>query len=311
MYHPQNVYAIHFDAKIPDKAVEAAIAEIEARVPDHQLNTYIVPRQLVTYDGVSIILSTLSVMSFLLTEVKQSWDFFINLSGSDYPLVQPTVPRKLLGKARLYDPLFFSFARQDRWEAEFRARASTFHVDEALTHQTEGGELHHVKARNPIVERLNFVPSYGEAWMIVHREFCEYVTGSETARKMLLTMGNMRGGDEHFFVTLAYNEERFNKTIVRNSLRKVVWVMDGKRSGQHPFYLDEREEDGVRWKFLEKVRNCFAFHARKFRTAESEFMDVVDGLAKDEERIERVEESFERLMHGVKRGFEERDGSGA
>lgn len=300
LYHPQNIHAIHFDVKIPDEEVDAAMKQVQARVPDYKSSTYVVPRQLVTYDGVSIVLNTLSVMSYLLNEVSTSWDFFINLSGSDYPLVASSVPRKLLGKARGYSPLFFSFARRERWEAAFKARAATFHFDDALTHQNTAGELRHVKARNPLVDRLHFVPAYAEAWMIVPREFCRYVTSSDTGRKMLVTVGNMRGGDEHFFVTLAYNEVRYNASIVGNSMRKVVWEAEGKHAGQHPFYVDERRENGKGWMFLETLRRSCAFHARKFRVAESEFMDEVDGFAEDERRMVAGEKVFDQMISGLK-----------
>lgn len=300
LYHPLNVHAIHFDVKIPDERVHAAMKELRIRIPTYQSNTYVVPRQLVTYDGVSIILSTLSVMSFLLNDVSEPWDFFINLSGSDYPIVEPEVPRRLLGKARPYSPLFFSLANRTRWESAFRARAASFHIDDALTHQKTAGELRHVRARNPLIDRLHFVPAYGEAWMIVPRDFCRYVTTSDAARKMLLTVGNMRGGDEHFFVTLAYNQPTYNESIVFNSMRMVVWRFEGKHAGQHPFYLDETDEDGKGFRFLDLLRGSIAFHARKFRVPDSELMDKIDIFAHDKSRVEATEKAFDGMIARLK-----------
>lgn len=309
LYHPLNIHAIHFDVKIPDEKVEAAMKEVRDRVPGYQSNTHVVPRQLVTYNGVSIILSTLSVMSFLLNEVSEPWDFFINLSGSDYPLVTPEVPRRLLGTARPYNALFFSLANRTRWEPEFRARAASFHIDDALTHQKTAGELRHVRARNPLIERLHFIPAYAEAWMIVPREFCRYVTTSDAARKMLLTVGNMRGGDEHFFVTLAYNDVTYNASIVSNSMRRVVWKFEGKEAGQHPFYLDESGDDGKGFRFLELLRSSIAFHARKFRVPDSEFMDEIDAIALDKSGIEATEKAFHGMIAGLKWRLAMRDRS--
>ena len=51
----------------------------------------------ITYGGVTIVLNTISSMSFLL-RLGRRWDYWINLSGNDYPLVAPTALRRILGR---------------------------------------------------------------------------------------------------------------------------------------------------------------------------------------------------------------------
>lgn len=87
LYHPGNYYLIHMDHGAPE-AEKREIAEFVAR--DHVFgevsNVWLVGKSnLVTYRGPTMLSTTLHAMAILLRTCK--WDWFINLSASDYPLV--------------------------------------------------------------------------------------------------------------------------------------------------------------------------------------------------------------------------------
>lgn len=103
LYHPGNYYLIHVDADAPEKE-HREIAEFVSSDPVFGLvgNVWIVGKpNLVTYRGPTMLATTLHAMAILLRTCK--WDWFINLSASDYPLVTQddlidafsTLPRNL------------------------------------------------------------------------------------------------------------------------------------------------------------------------------------------------------------------------
>ncbi|KAJ4851423.1 hypothetical protein Tsubulata_029275 [Turnera subulata] len=87
LYHPGNYYLIHVDYDAPEKE-HAQIAEFVSSDPVFSQvgNVWIVGKpNLVTYRGPTMLATTLHAMAILLRTCK--WDWFINLSASDYPLV--------------------------------------------------------------------------------------------------------------------------------------------------------------------------------------------------------------------------------
>lgn len=87
LYHPGNYYLIHVDADAPE-VEHRAIREFVSSDPVFNLvgNVWIVGKSnLVTYRGPTMLATTLHAMAILLRTCK--WDWFINLSASDYPLV--------------------------------------------------------------------------------------------------------------------------------------------------------------------------------------------------------------------------------
>lgn len=87
LYHPGNYYLIHVDSDAPEKE-HRQIAEFVSTDPVFGLvgNVWIIGKSnLVTYRGPTMLATTLHAMAILLRTCK--WDWFINLSASDYPLV--------------------------------------------------------------------------------------------------------------------------------------------------------------------------------------------------------------------------------
>ncbi|XP_047973652.1 beta-glucuronosyltransferase GlcAT14B-like isoform X2 [Salvia hispanica] len=88
LYHPWNYYIVHLDLESPlDERWE-----LTSRVVNHTLftkvgNVIVNNRSnMVTYRGPTMVSNTLHACAILLNRFKD-WDWFINLSASDYPLV--------------------------------------------------------------------------------------------------------------------------------------------------------------------------------------------------------------------------------
>lgn len=87
LYHPGNYYFIHMDYGAPE-AEHKDLAEHVASDPVYGQvgNVWVVGKpNLVTYRGPTMLATTLHAMAMLLR--ISHWDWFINLSASDYPLV--------------------------------------------------------------------------------------------------------------------------------------------------------------------------------------------------------------------------------
>lgn len=88
LYHPWNYYVVHLDLESP---VEERW-ELASRVGNHSLfakvgNVFVNNKSnMVTYRGPTMVANTLHACAILLKRHKD-WDWFINLSASDYPLV--------------------------------------------------------------------------------------------------------------------------------------------------------------------------------------------------------------------------------
>jgi hypothetical protein len=88
LYHPRNLYVVHLDR-------EAAVSErleLAARVANSSMfrrvgNVEVIRRSnMVTYRGPTMVANTLHACAVLLRR-SRDWDWFINLSASDYPLM--------------------------------------------------------------------------------------------------------------------------------------------------------------------------------------------------------------------------------
>ena len=88
LYHPRNQYAVHLDLEAsPQERLELANfvrnEPLFAKLGNVRM---VVKANLVTYRGPTMVTNTLHAAAILLKE-GGDWDWFINLSASDYPLV--------------------------------------------------------------------------------------------------------------------------------------------------------------------------------------------------------------------------------
>jgi len=88
LYHPLNHYLLHLDLEAPPRErLEVAMYVKSDPTFSKINNVHVVGKaNLVTYKGPTMVACTLQAVAILLRQSKD-WDWFINLSASDYPLV--------------------------------------------------------------------------------------------------------------------------------------------------------------------------------------------------------------------------------
>lgn len=88
LYHPRNQYAVHLDleASLQERLDLASFVRNEPLFAELGNVKMIVKANLVTYRGPTMVTNTLHAAALLFKEAGH-WDWFINLSASDYPLL--------------------------------------------------------------------------------------------------------------------------------------------------------------------------------------------------------------------------------
>lgn len=287
IWHKQNFYVIHFDVRIGLERREQMGKLLNQGDMARHSNVIVMESESISYAGITMLLNTINGMSQML-RASPKWDFFINLSGNDYPLASADTLRQLFGSAPVITSRlnFLQTQISDKdldWFFDHRMRH--VHIDTALwagrgnsltTEESDDtlrddGTLIDINASHPVSrDRASFVKT--EGWVILHRSFCEHAVESATARRLLLSFATARAADELFFGTLLTQTELFRSSIAWDGLRYILWELHGQKWGR-PAYLDQRpEQDEIR----DLVTRSGALFARKFADPESPLLDHID-----------------------------------
>lgn len=309
IHHPENVYVVHVDAKV-DPATRSRIADMVEADERYVKNMYVMESEMVTYKAISMVTNTLSAMTMAL-EKSSNWHYFINLSGADYPLLSMERQMSLLARPRV--PIgrlnFVTFFPAKEWKP-YQFRIRNMHWDPATVgYQSEKSRLRLLRGlkENPLERHRAFVFTKAEAWMILSRPFVAFVVRSAFAKRMLINHMHVLSVPEHYFADVLYNHSFWRKTIVPDALRKVVWYLRNKRSGQHPFPLDGGSTVMSRWEYIASTRSLFA---RKFVKPDSELMDAVDlrqsgaGLNASDPRVDDFRKDRQIFYNRIVRHFD-------
>lgn len=292
VYHPSNWYVLHFDTKIPAETVDAVVAAAAAAVrgagSDLPSNVHLLPREPVTYRGITAVLNTLSAIEASLRHA--SWRYFLNLSAADYPLLSAGATRRLLSRPdlRTRRANFLSLHPPSEWASSAAGRFGRLTVDVGLSFSPAA---HHsvlvpTTVRNPAVAALNVTLAKGSAWMVLTRPFCDHALTSAFARKALLALGHGLSAAEHYFPTLLVNSDVYARTVLPHSLRAVYWEAAAGAArgavGQHPVTLDAVDRRAAAaggppsppWE-ARLSRSPYLF-ARKFSTPDAPLLAYLD-----------------------------------
>lgn len=109
VYHPRNQYILHMDLEAPPRERLNLTISVKNDPTFSAVENVRVMAQsnLVTYKGPTMIACTLQAIAILLKE-SLNWDWFINLSASDYPLMtQDGEFSALFAQLSLYAFAFF------------------------------------------------------------------------------------------------------------------------------------------------------------------------------------------------------------
>ncbi|MCZ2249547.1 MAG: beta-1,6-N-acetylglucosaminyltransferase [Bacteroidia bacterium] len=209
IYHPENYYLIHLDKKAGIDIYED-IAGFLADFP----STYILESENVVWGGYSMVQAELNGMNYLL-KLNLEWDFFINLSGQDYPLKSQKIIREYLTKNKGNN--FIKIANQ------ISARPETMNRIDNYFEETENG-FSGVPYKRAYLK--NVIPYIGGQWMILTRECCEFICNSGEAKKFEDYYLNTLIADESFFQTVLMNTS-FDGKLINDDKRAIIWIPDG------------------------------------------------------------------------------------
>ncbi|GKU97058.1 hypothetical protein SLEP1_g10242 [Rubroshorea leprosula] len=261
LYHPRNHYVVHLDrAASPEERLD-----LHNFVKDHQVFAeignvrMIVKANLVTYRGPTMVANTLHAAAILLKE-GGDWDWFINLSASDYPLVTQDdllhvfsfLPRDLN---------FIDHTSNIGWK-EFQ-RAKPVIVDPGLYMQKKA-DVFWVTQRRSVPTAFKLFT--GSAWMALSRPFIDYcIWGWDNLpRTVLMYYANFLSSPEGYFHTVICNAQEFRNTTVNSDLHFISWDNPPK---QHPHYLKLPD--------MQRMIDSNAPFARKF-PREDPVLDKID-----------------------------------
>jgi hypothetical protein len=147
--------------------------------------------------------------------MNSSWEYFINLSGQDFPLKSQAQIATFLEGNRGKE--FIKVADQKLMRPDTMPRV----------------EKYAVEVRRRVIQtrfRRRFlkgaVPYIGNQWMIVSRPFCEFVCHDPQAARYKTFYKNTFIADEGFFQTVMKNTS-VHGDIVNDDMREIDWVPDG------------------------------------------------------------------------------------
>uniref|UniRef100_A0A2N9IA34 Uncharacterized protein n=1 Tax=Fagus sylvatica TaxID=28930 RepID=A0A2N9IA34_FAGSY len=255
LYHPRNQYAVHLDleASTKERMELARFVRNEPMFREVGNVRMIVRANLVTYRGPTMVTNTLHAAAILLKE-GGDWDWFINLSASDYPLVtQDDLLHTLSAIPRNLN--FIEHTSDIGWKEYQRAKPVI--IDPGLYSQHKSDVFWVSEQRSvPTAYRL----FTGSAWMMLSRPFVEFCLWGwdNLPRIVLMYYANFLSSPEGYFHTVICNAPEFRNTTVNHDLHFISWDNPPK---QHPHFLTDDD--------YQRMVDSNAPFARKFGRNES------------------------------------------
>lgn len=213
IYTRDQFYLIHIDRKAKEEFTEE-IQQYLVQFP----NAYLLESMNIIPGGFSIIQAELNAMEYLLN-VSNDWDYFINLSGEDYPLRSQNIIRRFLtinnGRNYLfyYDQKFYRPDTMQRVQNHFTE----------LTHKISS-----------LVYKRDFMegvtPYIGEKWFMLTRDTCIFLTNNKRVMDF-----------EDYYLHTLLPAESFFQTVLMNTEFKDIIVNDDKRANiEKSFFKNSR-----------------------------------------------------------------------
>ncbi|XP_043697578.1 beta-glucuronosyltransferase GlcAT14A [Telopea speciosissima] len=269
LYHPGNYYLLHMD----HDATATEHLELTQFVSSNPVfaqmgNVWVVQKSnLVTYRGPTMLATTLHAMAMLLRTCN--WDWFINLSASDYPLI--TQDDLIHAFSDLPKDLnFIQHSSHLGWKMNKRGKPII--IDPGLYSHNKSEIWWVIKQRAlPTAFKLYT----GSAWTVLSRSFAEYcVVGWENLpRTLLLYYTNFVSSPEGYFQTVICNSEDYRNTTVNHDLHYIKWDTPPK---QHPRSLGLKD-------YRRMILSNAAF-SRKFKP--------------DDPVLDKIDRELLRRLHG-------------
>ncbi|RZC69218.1 hypothetical protein C5167_032312 [Papaver somniferum] len=240
IYHPKNQYLLHLDLTAPQSQREEFVNFVQSNPIFNSLqNVNVVGNpDFSNPKGSSSVSSVLHTASLLL-RFSSNWDWFINLSSSDYPLISQDDLLHILSFVPK-DLNFLNHSSYIGWKEARRIKKIV--VDQGLF-LTENSDIFYATQKRELPKAYRLFT--GSASTILSRKLVEHcIVGSENLpRTVLMYLSNTPSSQVNYFQTVACNSREFSKTIVNHNLR---WQWHSSLNGSNNANeLDEMIDSGA------------------------------------------------------------------
>jgi len=235
IWNPDDVFLIHISTAAPDEYVRTV-----QRMTESCGNVHFLPRMTITWGGWSLVEATLAAIRFFCKHPAE-WDYFINLSGQDYPLRPIDELRSFLRK---HDGTnFIQMTHIDDEPFHIRRRLHWYCIE-------HHGQLRRLPIPNLRAMRAR-VNWYGHLWCNLSRDFCNWLDTNETTEAYRRALRHTKIPDEFFFQS-AIMQSPFADTVNLDPHRYLKFKM----GAAGPKTLTSKD--------LDLMLGSQAFFARKF-----------------------------------------------
>jgi len=265
IYTKDQYYLIHIDRKAKPEVTE----EIQLYIVQFP-NVYILDSLNIVSGGFSMIQAELNAMEFLLN-ASLEWDYFINLSGEDYPLRSQPIIRKFLTTNNGRNYLFYydqNFCRPDT-------------LKRIQNHFTELA----YKISSFVYKRefmKGITPYIGGKWFIFTRDTCAFLTNNKKVMDF-----------EDFYLHTFLPAESFFQTVLMNTSFNDIIVNDDKRAVFEKSIFQNKQDT---LNFIESLKSSNQIFIRKInhKTDETILSYIENSFLLPLTEIDEVERELRR-----------------
>lgn len=208
IYDPKNYYLIHVDKRAGrdmHKNISTFLADFT--------NASLLKSQNVVWGGYSMVETELRGIKKLL-RLSKKWDFFINLSGQDFPLKSQPFIKSFLKDNKGKDFMKISNQAEERPNTLNR-------IQNYFTEASDG--FTGIPFKRDYL--ANVTPYIGGQWKILSRDCCEFICTSRKVARFKKYYRNTLIPDESFFQTVLMNT-KYAKTMINDDMRAIIWIPD-------------------------------------------------------------------------------------
>ncbi|XP_076891855.1 beta-glucuronosyltransferase GlcAT14A-like [Bidens hawaiensis] len=215
IYHPRNQYLLHLDRSASQKERDFLALQVQsvAVIWAAQNVNVIGKADIVTPNGSSSVSATLHGAAVLL-KLNPDWDWFVNLSPDDYPLVTQDDLLHILS----YLPKDLNFVNHTSYIGWKESRILRPVVVDPGLFLDEPSEIFYGTQKRPLPDAYRLFT--GAPTSILTRKFVEYcILGTENLpRTLLMYLSNSLSSQSIYFPTVLCNSPQLNKTVVNHNL---------------------------------------------------------------------------------------------
>lgn len=230
IYHPRNQYLLQLDAESSDyERAELVVSVQSESLFQAYGNVNVVGKGYAINEMGSSALAAILNAAALLLKLSADWDWFINLSVSDYPLVSQD--DLLHAFTSLPRDLNFINYTNDTAKNEIH-KINQIVVDPSL-HLQKSSHLYYAVETRTTPDAFKIFG--GSPWLVLTRAFMEYcVQGWDNLpRKLLMYFSNTASPLESYFHSVLCNSPEFQNTTVSNDLR--YNILETTTDGESPY----------------------------------------------------------------------------